>query len=113
MARKSLRDQKLGIALGIGVAFAGLALALPAPAQAQRGSLFDNWFTPFPNTRPRPEVRSAPADYSRAPAPARRTESAAPTSTVLVVGDAMADWLAYGLEDALGETPEFGVVRKH
>ncbi len=25
----------------------------------------------------------------------------------------MADWLAYGLEDALGETPEFGVMRKH
>jgi lysophospholipase L1-like esterase len=25
----------------------------------------------------------------------------------------MADWLAYGLEDALAETPEFGVVRKH
>ena len=25
----------------------------------------------------------------------------------------MADWLAYGLEDALGETPEFGVTRKH
>ncbi len=25
----------------------------------------------------------------------------------------MADWLAYGLEDALADTPEFGVVRKH
>ena len=25
----------------------------------------------------------------------------------------MADWLAYGLEDVLHETPEFGVVRKH
>ena len=25
----------------------------------------------------------------------------------------MADWLAYGLEDALGDTPEFGVTRKH
>ena len=25
----------------------------------------------------------------------------------------MADWLAYGLEDALADTPEIGVVRKH
>ena len=32
---------------------------------------------------------------------------------MLVLGDSMADWLAYGLEDALGETPEFGVTRKH
>jgi hypothetical protein len=91
-------------------------LALPAPAQAQRGaSPFDNWFTPFPDPgRRRPEVRSAPVDFSRAPAPARRAADApAPTSQVLVLGDAMADWLAYGLEDALSETPEFGVMRKH
>ena len=27
--------------------------------------------------------------------------------------DPMADWLAYGLEDALSETPELGVIRKH
>jgi hypothetical protein len=29
------------------------------------------------------------------------------------MGDAMADWLAYGLEDAFSEKPEFGVIRKH
>jgi len=28
-------------------------------------------------------------------------------------GDANADWLAYGLEDALSERPEIGIVRKH
>jgi hypothetical protein len=32
---------------------------------------------------------------------------------VVVMGDSMADWLAYGLEDAFGETPEIGVVRKN
>ena len=32
---------------------------------------------------------------------------------MLVLGDSMADWLAYGLEDALGDTPEIGIVRKH
>ena len=29
------------------------------------------------------------------------------------MGDAMADWLAYGLEDAFSEKPEIGIVRKH
>src|SRR6188508_143032 len=38
---------------------------------------------------------------------------AAITSPILVLGDAMADWLAYGLEDAFSEKPEFGIVRKH
>ncbi len=31
----------------------------------------------------------------------------------MVFGDSMADWLAYGLEDAFGETPEIGILRKH
>jgi uncharacterized protein len=30
-----------------------------------------------------------------------------------VLGDAMADWLAYGLEDAYAEQPEIGVIRRH
>src|SRR5262245_34691702 len=29
------------------------------------------------------------------------------------MGDANADWLAYGLEDAFSEKPEIAVVRKH
>src|SRR6185369_2870137 len=32
---------------------------------------------------------------------------------VLVLGDSMADWLAYGLEDAYSERPDMGVIRKH
>ena len=35
------------------------------------------------------------------------------TTKILVLGDSMADWLAYGLDDALAETPEIGVIRKH
>ena len=31
---------------------------------------------------------------------------------MLVIGDSLADWLAYGLEEALTDTPEIGVVRK-
>jgi hypothetical protein len=29
------------------------------------------------------------------------------------MGDANADWLAFGLEDAFSEKPEIGIVRKH
>jgi hypothetical protein len=50
-------------------------------------------------------------DFSRAPAPAKRDTVA--ERNVLVLGDAMADWLAYGLEDAYAEQPETGVTRKH
>ena len=32
---------------------------------------------------------------------------------MLVLGDAMADWLAYGLEEAYSEQPDMGVIRKH
>ena len=113
MARKGLRGQRLATVLLIGaaVALGAVDMLRPVPALAQ-GSVWDSFFQPFPNRgQPRPEQRAAPVDSSRAPAPSRRAEPA--TSHVLVLGDSMADWLAYGLEDALGETPEFGVTRKH
>ena len=60
--------------------------------------------------RPVPRVKEAnEQDFSKAP-PARKRDS--PMSRVVVIGDSMADWLAYGLEDALSETPELGVIRK-
>ncbi len=58
--------------------------------------------------RPQP-----PADHSRAPAPAPRKADQPPPKTIVVLGDSMADWLAYGLEDAFNETPEIGILRKH
>ena len=48
--------------------------------------------------------------------PGRRRPTSAtlvPERNVLVLGDAMADWLAYGLEDAYTERPDMGVIRKH
>ena len=36
-----------------------------------------------------------------------------PERHILVLGDAMADWLGYGLEDAYSEQPDMGVIRKH
>jgi hypothetical protein len=53
-------------------------------------------------------------DFSRAPPPSKRDANVqAPERNVLVLGDAMADWLAYGLEDAYAEQPDMGVIRKH
>src|SRR5262245_20443830 len=54
--------------------------------------------------------KEQPPDYSRAP-PATPHKDA--TIKIVVMGDANADWLAYGLEDAFSEKPEIGVVRKH
>jgi len=50
-------------------------------------------------------------DFSKAPPPEKR--ETVPERRILVLGDAMADWLAYGLEDAYAEQPEMGVIRKH
>ena len=48
---------------------------------------------------------------ARARAAARRRQR--PTTKIMVFGDSMADWLAYGLEEAFADTPEIGVLRKH
>jgi hypothetical protein len=55
-----------------------------------------------------------PQDFSKAPAPKKPdpVAPAAPTS-IVVMGDSMADWLGYGLENAFADTPEVAVVRKH
>lgn len=79
----------------------------PPPPQQNRGGFFAPFSDSFPDRAPQaPRV-----DYSRAPAAAKREVPA--ERNVMVLGDAMADWLAYGLEDALAETPELGVIRKH
>jgi len=56
-----------------------------------------------------PQSRQS-AESSRAPAP-RRPEGT-PSTNVVVFGDSMAEWLAYGLEEAFAETPEIGINRK-
>ena len=74
---------------------------LPRQQQPQQ-----NFFNPFSQA---PQERQA--DYSRAPAP--RKSEGTPTTKIVVMGDSMADWLAYGLEDAFADAPEIGIVRKH
>ena len=79
------------------------------------GGWFGNdTFGPFQQPAPQPRWRRAPTpvreDFSRAPPPEKR--DTVPERNVLVLGDAMADWLAYGLEDAYAEQPAVGVIRK-
>jgi hypothetical protein len=80
------------------------------PQQRGGGGWFGNdLFAPFQQQTPR---RAAPReDFSRAPPPEKRDNAA--ERNILVLGDAMADWLAYGLEDAYSEQPDMGVIRKH
>jgi hypothetical protein len=112
----------LGLAEVTAGTVAGLAMMRPAAAQ-----FLDDRF-PFMNDRARrnrqyqqqqpfnpfgygdQSQRQAPVDSSRAPAP--RKPDVPPTTNVLVLGDAMSEWLSYGLEEAFAETPEIGVTRK-
>jgi hypothetical protein len=84
-----------------------LLTAVPAAAQ------FFPWFQPYPQ-RQAPqyqERREQQTDYSKAPNPKKPETS--PTTTIVVMGDSMADWLAYGLEEAFADTPEIGILRKN
>src|SRR5215207_2858963 len=78
------------------------------PAPRSGGGWFGgDFFQPFQQQAP----QAPRQDFSRAPGPAKR--DTVPERNVLVLGDAMADWLGYGLEDAYGEQPDMGVIRKH
>src|SRR4051812_38246270 len=79
------------------------------PAAAQ---LFPWFGGGYQYQRPQVQERREPqADYSKAPNP-KRPETP-PTTTIVVMGDSMADWLAYGLEEAFADTPEIGILRKN
>jgi len=78
------------------------------PAPRNGGGWFGgDFFQPFQQQAP----QAPRQDFSRAPGPAKR--DTVPERNVLVLGDAMADWLGYGLEDAYTEQPDMGVIRKH
>src|SRR6202790_283290 len=66
-------------------------------------------FAPFQQQAPR---RPPPVEnYSKAPPPEKR--ETVPERNVLVLGDGMADWLAYGRDAAYAEQPDMGVIRKN
>ena len=82
------------------------------------GGWFGNdMFEPFQQHAPQPRwdrrqtLPPVREDFSKAPPPEKR--DTVPERHILVLGDAMADWLAYGLEDAYAEQPDMGVIRRH
>src|SRR5207249_1753871 len=81
----------------------------PVPQQQQRPQPYNPFGGLF---APSPGQREGPVDSSHAPNPQKKPDPSALTP-VVVIGDGMADWLAYGLEEAFGEKPEFAILRKH
>ena len=97
-------------------------------SRPQSGGLFD-WFGGGQNnSRPRDDdyygpprqrqyqPQQQPSESSRAPPPKKaeaKDEQIGPTTSIVVMGDDMADWLGYGLEDVFSDTPEIRVVRKN
>jgi uncharacterized protein len=130
IAMGNARDRCLAL-----IVVAGAALPLPAAAQfiggrtalveRPRGELvqFRDFFRfPFGEDRDRgfgtynpynPFAPPRPAQPLEAtkPPPLRKVETQ-PSSLVLVIGDTFADWLGFGLEQTLADTPDIGVVRK-
>jgi len=118
----------IGAAFVAAVELAGVTaveIAATTPAQAQSGfpyqrrspgffqELFGS-FEPQGERETRPHVQPHEhVDSSRAPPPRKPDPTAsAPTVNIVVMGDGMADWLAYGLEDAFADSPEVGIVRE-
>ncbi|MGA6978341.1 MAG: DUF459 domain-containing protein, partial [Pseudolabrys sp.] len=86
------------------------------PRSGGGGGFFGGFFGGGGGSYESPEQSQVPVDNSRAPAPRKadpKAELVTPTTSVVVLGDAMADWLGYGLEDAFSDSPEIAVVRKN
>ena len=110
----------VAIALLIGIAGTGVgavfqfrrlrrSAAAPSATSSGGGWFGGDFFAAIPAAAQSPQAPRQ--DFSRAPGPAKRDTVA--ERNVLVLGDAMADWLGYGLEDAYAEQPDMGVIRKH
>jgi uncharacterized protein len=128
---------KRQLAVTLSILTAGAALAAPAGAQLAGGRTafdqrpraelvqFNDFFQPFwgernyrnrgydpynPFTQQRPQQSYEPI---KPPAPtAKKPDAPQPTETVLVIGDQLADWLGYGLEEAFADTPQIGIARR-
>ena len=96
-----------------------------AARPSRSGGFFNNLFgpdsAPYPEREQRdygePRHQTGAEGGAKAPAPPRKDAKGAdqipPTTSVVVLGDGMADWLAYGLEDAFSDAPEIAIVRKN
>src|ERR1700716_1203175 len=94
---------------GLGGSASAQFFNLGGPPQQRSGGWFGgDLFAPFQQQAPKRVIRE---DFSKAPPQEKRDNL--PERNVLVLGDAMADWLAYGLEGAYAEQPDMGVIRRH
>ncbi len=134
MTKRNLRQGRMGW-LAVAAAIAG-AVMLPLPAGAQFFGFPDGYYGARPS-RPPPPPRGffsfpffgpggsspysspyarppVPTESTKAPPPTpRKPDTPQPTSTVVVIGDTMADWLAYGLEETFAtDLPDMAVERK-
>ncbi len=74
------------------------------------GDLFGN---PGSYRRYEPQYGQPSEHYpTHAPAPRKASKDVTPTTSIVVMGDGMADWLAYGLEDAFADEPEVAIDRQ-
>jgi uncharacterized protein len=124
--RRRPATRRIALAMAIVAAPVTAAVGLARPAAAQvfwgdngrsYGDRYRNYnynynyqqrdfFFPFSNfNRPPPVV-----DSTKAPPP-RKLETP-PTTNIIVIGDSMADWLGYGLDELYADQPEMGVDRK-
>jgi hypothetical protein len=113
------QSRSLPIALAVAASLAGVAASCgPASAQYYWGDRYpsDRYYQQAPQrdffpffggryNRPPPVV-----DSSKAPPP-RKLETP-PTTNLVVIGDSLADWLAYGLDELYADQPDIGVERK-
>jgi uncharacterized protein len=112
----------LAVAIAILVGIAGPASAQffgfggggwqrPAPRNNGGGGGWfgGDFFAPFQQQAPKRVIQ----DFSKAPVPEKRDPAFVPERNVLVLGDGMADWLAYGMELAYAERPDMAVIRKN
>jgi hypothetical protein len=119
--KSTLTRTRRGALMAAAVAAAVMILAEPAAAQwggdryygggyggyrYYRQSPQRDFFFPFGGFNRPPPV----ADSTKAPA-TRKLETS-PTTTVFVIGDSMADWLGYGLDELYADQPEIGVERR-
>src|SRR5258705_6843193 len=121
--------RRLAGAVVLGLAETAVVLALSAAVTVPSGAqVFDDRF-PFIEERARRggggsnrnnpflgdtyrQGGGAEENNARAHASTRNAGYAAPAA-VVVLGDSLADWLAYGLEQAAAESPDIGLLRRH
>ncbi len=100
--------QSLSIALACLVGCAAFA----APAAAQFRDFFGTPWRSAPSAPSYSPFYPQPQVYEPTRPPPPHKVETPPSETIIVVGDQLAEWLAYGLEEVFADTPEVGVVRK-